>query len=331
MAHIDARLGGRVAQRAAIVHEERDRRAVESDGRAVRAADAIELESNGAVDPGRPGHVVRDDDIEIAVAVGVEHAGGGAPPRLGRHGGFAEGETAIGSGRAEVEAVLSDACGVEVGAAVAVDVADGDAVHEGAGRERRPREAFEADRTAGAGRIPIDEQSTVVDVGALRARARIDGRIDGRIERTPLREDEVEPPVAIEIGDRDPAREALGKELRAARPRVVRVIDAGRARDVREGNRRGSRRVDRARRAHGDRVGRRLVAPRDRTRREPPGTEGRAEDGEHDDRATEPLADATVAFLVALLERRSVAGRGSVRVAHGNEGRLAADARGGAP
>ena len=68
-----------VGEPAAVVAQERAERAAERGRRPVGPADAGELKSLDLVDLGRPGDVVADEQIEIAVVVDVEERGAGQP------------------------------------------------------------------------------------------------------------------------------------------------------------------------------------------------------------------------------------------------------------
>ncbi len=126
--HDESRGGGAFAEAAiALVHEEERRGAGEVARRAIGAAHAGEAEVLRAVEVARPAHVVADEEVEVAIAVGVEPCRARAPVvGLARHPGL---------GRDVVEAsadvleqhVLAHRRDVEVGPAVVVEVAGGDA------------------------------------------------------------------------------------------------------------------------------------------------------------------------------------------------------------
>ena len=73
--HSDAGLGRRVPKATlTVIHEQREHAALETRRRAIRATDAIKREVHASIDRGRPSNIVRNDNVEIAVVIGVEHA-----------------------------------------------------------------------------------------------------------------------------------------------------------------------------------------------------------------------------------------------------------------
>ena len=78
-ADLDARLLADVGEPAAVVAQQGAERAVERGRRAVRPAQAGELEALDLVDLGRPGDVVADEQVEVAVVLDVEERRAGEP------------------------------------------------------------------------------------------------------------------------------------------------------------------------------------------------------------------------------------------------------------
>ncbi len=179
--------GRRVAQRAAVV----------------RSAGGVLA---GEVGGERPDHVVGDEEVEVAVGVGVEEGGAGAPPRVAgaRFLGDVGKEHPAGLGAVVAQqGVATDVGDVEVGIAVAVDVADGNphavaaVVAAGACRD-----VFEAAVAAVAPQL----------VAGLRRAA---------VETAALHQVEVEIAVAVEVEERAAAPHDLREEEAFAVPRLV--------------------------------------------------------------------------------------------------------------
>ena len=78
-AHLDARLLADVGELTAVVAQEGAERAGKRRRRPVGPADARELKALDLVDLGRPGDVIADEQIEIAVVVDVEERRAGEP------------------------------------------------------------------------------------------------------------------------------------------------------------------------------------------------------------------------------------------------------------
>ena len=110
------------------LRKQRAERAAERGRRPVGPADARELKALDLVDLGRPGDVVADEQIEIAVVVDVEERRAGEPAvgalGVGRLGDVVEVPLAV----VAEEMAAADGRDVEVGVAVVVVVADGDAL-----------------------------------------------------------------------------------------------------------------------------------------------------------------------------------------------------------
>ena len=137
----------------------------------------------------------------------------------------------------EEERILPDAGHEEIGAAVAVDIARGEAHRVDIRQERFvDRDALELDRAAELGGVAVD-----ADAALSRGRIALGG-----FERLALREDEVERAVAVEVDDRDAAAEALWQQLAATGARFVGEVDACLCRDIAERDAR--QRADRGRR-----------------------------------------------------------------------------------
>jgi hypothetical protein len=207
--HRNARCGCDVAEAArAVVHEQREHGSLEPGRRAVGAADPVERVVHAAVDRGVPLDVVRDHGVEVAVRIDIEEAGRGPPlGLLGKRCAF-ERDRARRGCPVEEERVLADAGDEEIGRAVSIDVAGGETHRVDVGEERRiARDALERERPARGSRVAVDADAAL-------PRRRI---ACGGLERLPLREDEVERAIAVEVHDRDPAAEALGQQFAAAR------------------------------------------------------------------------------------------------------------------
>ncbi len=117
-----------VGKTAAIVPQERAERAVELGGRPISPADAGELKPLDFIDLGRPVDVIADEQVEIAVVVDVQERRPRQPAvgtlGVGRLGDVFEVPLAIVA--EEIAAV--DRCHVNVGVAIVVVVAHGDAL-----------------------------------------------------------------------------------------------------------------------------------------------------------------------------------------------------------
>ena len=120
--------------------------------------------------------------------------------------------------------VLPDGGDVEIRTTVGVDVADGEPRGVAVGHERV------VTLHAGESRHAVRSSRLQVDAHAPAADGRIGGRdvlrACNRLERLPLRKDEVEETIAVEIRNGDAGTEALGKQRGAARARLVNEVDA---------------------------------------------------------------------------------------------------------
>ncbi len=127
-ADLDAGRLADVGEPAAVVAQERAERAAERGRRPVSPADAGELKPLDLVDLGRPGDVVADEEIEIAVVVDVEKRRAGEPAvgsfGVGRRGDVVEVSLAV----VAEEIAAADGRHVEIGVAVVVVVAHGHAL-----------------------------------------------------------------------------------------------------------------------------------------------------------------------------------------------------------
>ncbi len=166
---------------------------------------------------GRPAHIIADEEIEQAVAVVVEpdcgRAEGGA---AGKPGGFRDIDERALAGVAK-EAILADAGDEQVGEAVVVVIADGDA------------HAVHFDVEPG-GFGDVGERAVAIVVieaerGALLLVARPIHRID---------EQDVLPTVGVVVEKGAAGAECFGEELAAVGAAIVLEVDAGLRGDIDE-------------------------------------------------------------------------------------------------
>ena len=95
--------------------------------RAVGTTQPGEAKIDLAIDLGRPLHIVPDKKVEVAIAVGVEEAGGGAPGSLAAAGARRLGDVDQSVSIVAVQAVAPDRGNVDVGITVCIDVTARDA------------------------------------------------------------------------------------------------------------------------------------------------------------------------------------------------------------
>ena len=216
---------------AAVVAQERAERAVERGRRPVSPADAGELKPLDLVDLGRPGDVVADEEVEIAVVVDVEERRAGQPAvgplGVGRVGDVVEVPLAV----VAEEIAAADRRHVEIGVAVVVVVADG--------------HALAVERLVEPGLLGdvLEVSLAVVAVEGLGGR-RLD-LVAGPVRR--VDEEQVLVAVAVVVEEGDARAHGLGQELLAKRAVVVDERDAGVLGDVDELDGRAATRLDRGR------------------------------------------------------------------------------------
>ncbi len=170
----------------------------------------------------RPHEIAAHPEIEIAVAVGVEERGAGAPavrtdPRLRGHVPKAP-LTVV--GQQHIRTVVRH---VEIDVAVAIVIS------------ARHAHAVAAIVSAAAGRRILEESVTAIDEESIR-RPRL-GRTD---QVAILHAVEVEITVTIEIDERRAAAHDLGHEVAVRRTRVVHEVDPPRCRLILQPRRRGA-------------------------------------------------------------------------------------------
>ena len=203
---------------AAVVAQECAERAGERGRRAVGPAEAGELKALDLVDLGRPGDVVADEQIEVAVIVDVEERGPGEPAvgalGVGRVGDVVEMPLAV----VAEEVAAADGRHVEIGVAVVVVVADG--------------HALAVERLVEPGLLGhvLEVPLAVVAVEGLGG-CRLD-LVAGPVRR--VDEEQVLVAVAVVVEERDARAHRLGQELLAERAVVVDEGDAGLLGDVDE-------------------------------------------------------------------------------------------------
>ena len=176
----------------------------------------------GAVDVARPGDVIAHEQIEIAVAVGIEPATTRPPIVLiPRHAGVSGdiGE----SPRAEIakQSVGPDGTHEQIPPAVGIEIAHGDAG------------AVEGDVEPRAG-SDVAKLSRAIVVVELHRRRRLRGLPLVPGPTRSLDEKQILIAVAVVIEKRAPAPHRLGKELLAGRAVLMDEIDAGGRRDIGE-------------------------------------------------------------------------------------------------
>ena len=211
---------------AAVVAQERAERAVERGRRPVSPADAGELKALHLVDLGRPGDVVADEQIEIAVVVDVEERRAGEPAigplGVGRGGDVVEVPLAV----VAEQIAAADRRDVEVGIAVVVVVAHGDALAV----ERLVEPGFLGD--------VLEVSLAVVAIEGLGRRG-LD-LVAGPVRR--VDEEQVLVAVAVVVEEGDARAHRLGQELVAEGAVVVHERDARVLGDVDELDRRAATR-----------------------------------------------------------------------------------------
>ncbi len=206
----------------------REHRAGLTRGAAVAAlawGAAVAAPGEAPVDLGRPGEVVADEQVQVAVAVGVEEGGAGRPVLVGpRHSGRRRHVLEAAAPIVE-QVVRSDGGDVEVGPAVAVVVAH--------------RHALPVDREVEAGgRGHVMEPAGAVVGEQRQARSRSRSRPLRPLVPRPVggaHEQQVGVAVPVVVEDRHPAAHGLGQELLAVGAVVVDEGDARGRGDVGEG------------------------------------------------------------------------------------------------
>ena len=202
-ADLDAGRLADVGEDAAVVAQERAERAVERGRRPIGPAEPGELKALDLVDLGRPGDVVADEEIEIAVIVDVEEGRAGQPAvgplGVGRGGDVVEVPLAV----VAKQVAAADRRDVEIRVAVVVIIAHGHAL------------AVEGLVEPGFLGDVLEVSLAVVAVEGLRGRG-LD-LVAGPVRR--VDEEQVLVAVAVVVEEGDARAHGFGQELRRRRRR----------------------------------------------------------------------------------------------------------------